>query len=371
MSYSGMKCDAQSSENQECLTSAGHTVDLPPIAPLDAPFSEGDGLFLDTAHKPRVSRQQDATYPSVCHKCLTLPASYLSSKQELSQVDNALPASLMSFFANEVDVSQLNKIDKHLWMVGLECPTRSLHQQVALGREIVVTEQADVHMLWEGSRIYIKPLPEFILCHDMWEDYVCNDRDLYEKGCGFLLSYIWLVSRKSDLRIAHDRGLISRSINWEQWVSFVSAVMKRTDCRNLANINIRYRRGELHVSRSNWIYRLCSQTRNPTTFLRGFMYGYRNYGSFVEGNLAWLASATIYTVLVLTAMQVGLATDHLSDSVASKRASYGFTVFAIIAPLIVVVILFALVLLLIVFNLKYTLKAKKKWDPPAIRIFQH
>ena len=80
----------------------------------------------------------------------------------------------MSFFANEVDVSQLNKTDKHLWMAGLERPTRSLHQQISLGREIVVTEQADVHMLWEGSRIYIKPLPEFILCHDMWEDYKCN-----------------------------------------------------------------------------------------------------------------------------------------------------------------------------------------------------
>ena len=101
------------------------------------------------------------------------------------------------------------------------------------------------------------------------------------------------------------------------------------------------------------------------------MYGYRNYGSFVERNLAWLASATIYTVLVLTAMQVGLATDRLGGSVAFQRVSSGFTVFSIIAPLIVVVSLFALVLVPIMFNLRYTLKVKKKWNPPAIGAFQH
>ena len=277
----------------------------------------------------------------------------------------------MSYFAYEVDVSQLNKIDKHLWLAGLERPTRALHQQIFLGREIIVTEQADYHMLWEGSHIFIKPLPDFILCHNMWKDYICTKRELFEEACGFLLSYIWLISRKSDLCIAHERGLISRSISWEQWVSFASAVMKKVDYQTLANINIRYRRGELRISRINWIYRLCSQTRTPTIFFRGFMYGYRDYGSFVERNFAWLASATIYTVLVLTAMQVGLATDRLGHSAAFQRASYGFTVFSIISPLIAVMALFTLVLILIIFNLRYALKAKKTWDHSAIGNFKH
>ena len=146
---------------------------------------------------------------------------------------------------------------------------------------------------------------------------------------------------------------------------------KRLDYRNMANINIRYRRGELRISRINWIFRFCSRTRNPTTFFRGFLYGYRNYGSFAERNLAWLASATVYTVLVLTAMQVGLATDQLGHSVSFQRASYGFTVFSIISPLIVVVGIFALVLILVVFNWRYTLKTKKRWDYPAIKGFKH
>ena len=156
-------------------------------------------------------------------------------------------------------------------------------------------------------------------------------------------------------------------------MSFVSVVLKRVDCQTLANINIRYRRGELRISRINWIYRLCSRTRNPTTFFRGFLYGYRDYGSFVERNLAWLASATatIYTVLVLTAMQVGLATDRLGHSVAFQRALYGFTVLSIISPLIVVAGLFALILLLIVFNSRYTLNVRKTWDHMAIDNYKH
>lgn len=44
-------------------------------------------------------------------------------------------------------------------------------------------------------------------------------------------------------------------------------------------------------------------------------------------------------VLVLTAMQVGLATNYLSKSEAFHAASYGFTVFAILGPVGVVIIL--------------------------------
>ena len=180
---------------------------------MDAPFSEEDGLFLDIATEPQSYHQQDENDLGTGYIRLILPASYLSSKQKLLRVESALPESLVSYFANEVDVSQLNKIDKHLWMAGLERPARALHQQLALGREIIVTEQADAHMLWEGSHIYIKPLPDFVLCHYMWKEYVCKERDLFGKSCGFLLSYIWLIGRQSDLLIAHERGLISRSIS--------------------------------------------------------------------------------------------------------------------------------------------------------------
>ena len=188
--YNAMRWDTQSSVNQEHLAPAGHNIDILPITALGAPFGEEDGSFHDKTQGRRVHHQQDGIDHSSDLAYLTLPASYLSSRQELSRIDSALPESLMSCFAHEVDVSELNKMNKHLWLAGLERPTRALHHQIALGREIIVIEKADVHMLWEGPRIYIKPLPDFILCHKIWKDYICTDRELFEEACGFLLSYI-------------------------------------------------------------------------------------------------------------------------------------------------------------------------------------
>ena len=147
------------------MAPAGHNIDILPITALGAPFSEEDGLFHHKTQEYRVHHQQDGIDHSSGLAYLTLPASYLSSKQELLWIDSASPESLMSYFAHEVDVSELNKMDEHLWLAGLERPTRALHHQIALGREIIVIEKADVHMLWEGPRIYIKLLPDSILCH--------------------------------------------------------------------------------------------------------------------------------------------------------------------------------------------------------------
>ncbi|KAF0319168.1 UDP-N-acetylglucosamine transferase subunit ALG13 [Colletotrichum asianum] len=41
--------------------------------------------------------------------------------------------------------------------------------------------------------------------------------------------------------------------------------------------------------------------------------------------MAWITTATVYLVVVLTAMQVGLSTDALKDNNTFQRASYGFT----------------------------------------------
>lgn len=51
-----------------------------------------------------------------------------------------------------------------------------------------------------------------------------------------------------------------------------------------------------------------------------------------------MTAATIYIALVLTAMQVGLATSYLGSNVSFQNASWGFTIFAILGPLIGVLV---------------------------------
>ncbi|KAK0752900.1 hypothetical protein B0T18DRAFT_313080, partial [Schizothecium vesticola] len=69
-----------------------------------------------------------------------------------------------------------------------------------------------------------------------------------------------------------------------------------------------------------------------------------NYSSLFHDNLAWIATAAVFMALVLTAMQVGLATEQLQGNATFQQASYGF---AILGPLCA----FRLVALSALFNL--------------------
>lgn len=58
------------------------------------------------------------------------------------------------------------------------------------------------------------------------------------------------------------------------------------------------------------------------------------YNSFLRDQLGWLAATTIYIALALTAMQLGLATDQLKSNDSFMTTSYGFSIFAILGPLV-------------------------------------
>ncbi|RYP74220.1 hypothetical protein DL771_003153 [Monosporascus sp. 5C6A] len=64
-----------------------------------------------------------------------------------------------------------------------------------------------------------------------------------------------------------------------------------------------------------------------------YLRGRHNYSSLFRDNLTWMTAATVFVALVLTAMQVGLATERLQGNPAFQRASYGFTIFAILGSL--------------------------------------
>ena len=98
------------------------------------------------------------------------------------------------------------------------------------------------------------------------------------------------------------------------------------------------------------IYRLCRNTRIIRTLIRGYSYGYHTYASFIARNFTWVLIVIVYITIVMTAMQAGLATTELQNSKTFNRASYGFTVFSVMAPLGV------LVVLLIVSNLDYAVR---------------
>ena len=172
---------------------------------------------------------------------------------------------------------------------------------------------------------------------------------------------------------------MSKHVTWPIWSDFSKVVSSSLDLTTFQGISPRYIYGELRLSRINSIYRLCSRTKNFTTFLRGYEYGYHEYGTFIERNFAWFLTLVVYIGLVLTAMQLGLGTRELENNLAFNRACYGFTVFSIVAPLAVTGSAATVLVVLIPFNARYTFarraEARRNYasaiDGPTLQRYKH
>lgn len=300
------------------------------------------------------------TVDSSLDQVFSWPAVYYHKSGKLREIKFEDKQSLHEYVQEELDLSRLDRIHNHLWLAGRpSVGARPLHRQLMIGRQIILTEQADLHLVWQDSRIYVKPIPEFLLDLNFWTEHICQYDLLWQTARGFLLSYIWLVRSKNDFRIAHDNGLLPTEIGWEGWVLFTRSLLCSINNETLQSVNRRFLYGELRLNRLNWIYRI-SLRDDPKEFIKGYMHKYNRYSVFLERNFAWIIGSFVYVTIVLTAMQVGLATERLGKNERFQSASYGFTVFAITASIIALGVLAILLLVLVFFNLKEALKLKKK-----------
>lgn len=266
-----------------------------------------------------------------------------------------------AFLRYELCVPRLDKIYNHLWLAGRKgMAARPLHRQAMMDRDITVTEQVDLHLVWAHSKIFIKPLPAYLLDIAFWEEYLCSDKELHESACGFLLSYAWLISRESDFQTAtgfdERPRLLPEGLSWPQWVTFMEDFLRGIDLDDgkRFGFNRRYDFGELRANRLNMIYRLAPALRFRH-FIRGYYYGYNRYDVFFRRNFAWLIVVFAYLSIVLTAMQVGLATSILSEDYRFQAASYGFAVFSIMVPVVMVGIVLLIFVVLFTGNLLSTI----------------
>src|ERR1700728_4071900 len=110
-----------------------------------------------------------------------------ASEQVVSQFDHLLPAAHrnkdtleypsadLTYLEQELNLERLNNVHGYLWLAGRPMPPRPLHYQRAASRETVVVEQMDLHLLWEPSKMYLKPIPRYLLDYDFWnENLVCK-----------------------------------------------------------------------------------------------------------------------------------------------------------------------------------------------------
>jgi hypothetical protein len=167
---------------------------------------------------------------------------------------------MRQFLNDEFWAQDLETLASHLWVMSTYSNTNinPLHRQRIKGREIIVTEEPRLHLVWYHDRIFIKPLPKYLLSHRFWEVFLVNKssllgdrRDAIRKAAvGYLRTYRFLIRYESDFAIAKQNHLrlILEDIQWGEFCSFISALDQIDD----VDVSGWYHYGELRLSRLNF-----------------------------------------------------------------------------------------------------------------------
>ena len=263
----------------------------------NCPFHRGNALLPDQ-DKPPV---QTINGPSVTKEIPGWPLLSWDDRQRLRP-----------FLAQELLTPELDKMAPHLWMMATQSSNNvnALHRQVVKGRQIMVTEDPQLHLVWLQDRIHVKPMPKYLLSYEFWTDLLLQPHpeigaehpDIVKAALGYLRTYRYLIRHESDLRIAQkeDLGLVPRDVTWEQISRFLSDLENTRD----DDVSPRYSFGELRLSRLNFYGKI---------FLHRFHYErlHVQYSSYFAQFYGPLLFGFAVFSLILNALQVDLAVEQL------------------------------------------------------------
>ncbi|OJJ51916.1 hypothetical protein ASPSYDRAFT_63077 [Aspergillus sydowii CBS 593.65] len=189
-----------------------------------------------------------------------------------------------------------------------------LHRQRVKGRQIVVTEDPRLHLVWIDDRIFLKPVPQYITSYVFWDTFMNNpSKDgaavkLRKAALGYLRTYFYLIQYESDLRIAQDPALclIPKKVTWPQFCQFTAHLNDITD----NEVSGRYHYGEIRLTRLNYY---APVLLGKSQYQR-VNYQYRAYFARIQGPLI---SAFAFFSILLNCMQVNLAASDSDERYAS------------------------------------------------------
>lgn len=295
--------------------------------------------------------------------CHLFPASFHTGEHN-EMIKSINENNLSEFLACEFSLKRVDDIYGKLWRVGFPRAPNSLSSQAVRGRTIVRTDSLDMHLVWNNGRIFVKPLPHYLLEPDIWAELigkvgpektqadVDGQAGIRSAALGFLYSYVCLLSDRVDFELAIREGLLPSDMEVSRWAEWrtLSAEILRPEV--IHAVHRRFKYGELRLDRLNWIYIFKDIPRfnlyhNP----------WNTYTDVVVSNVAGITAITVYLVVLLTAMQVGLTTTELRENKAFNSASYGFTIFAIFTPVVALVLGIMCLLVVVIQNWKSARKA--------------
>ena len=230
-------------------------------------------------------------------------------------------AQLRNFLYRELWAVDLERMAPHLWIMSTQSSSNvsPLHQQKVKGRKIVVTEDPRLHLVWIYDRVFIKPLPRYLLSYTFWSQHISNDKSPFwgsneeeRKTCtmirmsalGFLRTYYHLIQHESDFEIARNEArLLPSDITWTEFCAFSKAFLDIGD----HDVSGRYRYGELRLTRLNLYAKL---------IIGKFQYErvHGQYGAFFSRFYGPLLFIFGILSIILSAMQVELGVEALTNA---------------------------------------------------------
>ncbi|OCK72840.1 hypothetical protein K432DRAFT_430872 [Lepidopterella palustris CBS 459.81] len=236
--------------------------------------------------------------------------------------------------------AELDKMAPKLYY--LATPTHThiapLHHQRAMGRQIVVTEHPGLHLIWYHDRIFVKPIPVYMLSGAFWNYIAEADQNILRASLGFMRTYCYLIRYGVDFSTAIALELIPKveaaSFDFEDFIKFIFQFEDVSD----GAVSPRYAYGSIRLTRLNYLA-LIFLGRPAYFALRP------QYGEYIGH--AFVPIITLFAILstILSSMQVALA-------VQDPHAEASWQTFAKVAKwfsIAVIILVASLVVLLVIF----------------------
>ena len=208
-----------------------------------------------------------------------------------------------------------------------------------MGREIIVTEHPGLHLIWYHDRIFVKPIPLYMLSRAFWEYIAEADPDVLKASLGFMRTYCYLIRYDVDFQMAIESRLIPKvgndALDFESFAEFILQFEEIPD----DGVCPRYAYGSIRLTRLNYLALI--------TLGRPAYFAVRpQYGDYISHSLVPIITLFVVISTILSSMQVALAVQD-PDAAASwdafTKVSKWFAIVVIF--LVVLLVVFAVVFL--------------------------
>ncbi|KAF2663511.1 hypothetical protein BT63DRAFT_418977 [Microthyrium microscopicum] len=221
----------------------------------------------------------------------------------------------------------------------------AIHQQATRGREIIVAENPYLHLVWYYDRVFVKPIPPYLLSSAFWEYMRQTDKDLWQSAAGFMRTYAHLIKYEVDFRKAQSKklGLIPAddgkdTITYERFSRFIAPFADLPDDQ----VAQRYHYGEMRLTRLNWFARIFL---GKLTYHHIHAQWHDYFGRFLAPFLTVFAMCS----MILAATQVILSVERAPEITGGWQKFATVALWFSVLVIVLVMVLFAFIVALAAF----------------------